>query len=144
MQQTPPQQVEVSQQNVPPSTSESRREPSPEGSESGSSIRSNSHIFGKWWTGKSTKFVVHCDRRGCSHGHSHERTPEQQQQDQDSYLTPTQRKQQEVASLKKELRFYLINYLKIILSHPDEPNLLAVRRNAISASCVSVWQKLKQ
>uniref|UniRef100_A0A914GY71 GRIP domain-containing protein n=1 Tax=Globodera rostochiensis TaxID=31243 RepID=A0A914GY71_GLORO len=69
-----------------------------------------SHIVGKWWFGKTTKFVVHCDRRGCSAGHSsREGTPtadgqSQQKSTDDAYLTPTQRKQREINALKKELR----------------------------------------
>lgn len=65
------------------------------------------------------RFVVHCDRRGCSgHGHGHhgthahsssrEGTPagddQQQQAPGEPYLTPTQRKQREISVLKKELR----------------------------------------
>ncbi|KAL3104124.1 hypothetical protein niasHS_002151 [Heterodera schachtii] len=67
-----------------------------------------SHIVGKWWFGRSTKFVVHCDRRGSSAGQSsREGTPQQQKDtagEEQQYLTPTQRKQREISALKKELR----------------------------------------
>jgi hypothetical protein len=55
----------------------------------------SSHIVGKWWSGKSKKFLLHCERHSHSHGHSH--SPEE-------YLTPTQRANREIAGLRKELR----------------------------------------
>ncbi|CAI4224047.1 unnamed protein product [Auanema sp. JU1783] len=56
----------------------------------------SSSVVGRWWTGKDTRFVPHCQKRGCNHGHHN---PEL-----GVYLTPTQRRNKEMAELKKELR----------------------------------------
>ncbi|GMR33322.1 hypothetical protein PMAYCL1PPCAC_03517 [Pristionchus mayeri] len=54
-----------------------------------------SSVVGRWWIAKDTRFVPHCQKRGCNHaGHD----------DLGEYLTPTQRKNKEVTDLKKELR----------------------------------------
>ncbi|KAH7728252.1 Protein T23F2.2 b [Aphelenchoides avenae] len=55
----------------------------------------SSHIAGKWWFGKSTRYVLHCEKKGCRHkDHDHG----------ENYLTPTQRKNKEIIELKKELK----------------------------------------
>ncbi|KFD65450.1 hypothetical protein M514_03839 [Trichuris suis] len=49
----------------------------------------------QWWQGRSTRYVLHCDKRGCN-GHSH-------LHDED-YMTPTQRKNREMTQLRMRLR----------------------------------------
>lgn len=51
-----------------------------------------SSIAGTWWFGRQTKYVPHCDKR-----HLH-------LEDTEQYLTPTQRKNREIAELKKQLK----------------------------------------
>ncbi|KHN80514.1 hypothetical protein Tcan_15350 [Toxocara canis] len=60
-----------------------------------------SHIAGKWWFGKSTKFIPHCAKRGCSHMHSNECNAGEE------YLTPTQRRTKEIHHLRKQLKMAL-------------------------------------
>uniref|UniRef100_A0A915C0P5 GRIP domain-containing protein n=3 Tax=Parascaris univalens TaxID=6257 RepID=A0A915C0P5_PARUN len=59
-----------------------------------------SHIAGKWWFGKSTKFIPHCAKRGCTHVHSSECVGGE-------YLTPTQRRTKEIHLLRKQLKLAL-------------------------------------
>ncbi|CAB3400854.1 unnamed protein product [Caenorhabditis bovis] len=54
-----------------------------------------SAVVGRWWTGKDTRYVPHCQKKGCNHA-NHSSTGE--------YITPTQRRNKELAQLKKELR----------------------------------------
>ncbi|CAI5455556.1 unnamed protein product [Caenorhabditis angaria] len=54
-----------------------------------------SAVVGRWWTGKDTRYVPHCVKKGCNHA-NHPPPGE--------YVTPTQRRNKELAQLKKELR----------------------------------------
>ncbi|KAI6205827.1 hypothetical protein M3Y94_00836600 [Aphelenchoides besseyi] len=56
----------------------------------------SSHIAGKWWNGKDTRFLLHCEKKNCGHKHG---SPVG-----DGYLTPTQRSNREIASLKHKLK----------------------------------------
>ncbi|KAI6173928.1 hypothetical protein M3Y98_01134900 [Aphelenchoides besseyi] len=56
----------------------------------------SSHIAGKWWNGKDTRFLLHCEKKNCGHKHG---SPAG-----DGYLTPTQRSNREIASLKHKLK----------------------------------------
>ncbi|CAI2357117.1 unnamed protein product [Caenorhabditis sp. 36 PRJEB53466] len=60
-----------------------------------STCSSASAIVGRWWNGKDTRYVPHCQKKGCNHAH-HDL--------QGEYITPTQRRNKELAQLKKELR----------------------------------------
>ncbi|CAP33144.2 Protein CBG14695 [Caenorhabditis briggsae] len=60
-----------------------------------STCSSASAIVGRWWNGKDTRYVPHCQKKGCNHKH-HDL--------QGEYITPTQRRNKELAELKKELR----------------------------------------
>uniref|UniRef100_A0A8R1DIY5 HTH_Tnp_Tc3_2 domain-containing protein n=2 Tax=Caenorhabditis japonica TaxID=281687 RepID=A0A8R1DIY5_CAEJA len=60
-----------------------------------SNASSASAIVGRWWNGKDTRYVPHCQKKGCNHAH-HDL--------QGEYITPTQRRNKELAQLKKELR----------------------------------------
>jgi hypothetical protein len=62
-----------------------------------SSSTCSSHIAGKWWNGKDQRFVVHCEKKGCKHRHGSPKV-------NDVYLTPTQRSNREIASLKNEIK----------------------------------------
>ncbi|CAD5229410.1 unnamed protein product [Bursaphelenchus okinawaensis] len=55
----------------------------------------SSHIAGKWWNGKDTRYVLHCEKKGCNHKHGNQPRP-------GDYLTPTQRFKQEITVLKKQ------------------------------------------
>ncbi|CAD6185543.1 unnamed protein product [Caenorhabditis auriculariae] len=55
----------------------------------------SSAVVGRWWTGKDTRYVPHCHKKGCNHA-SHS--------DVGEYITPTQRRNKELSQLKKELR----------------------------------------
>ncbi|VDK49932.1 unnamed protein product [Anisakis simplex] len=70
-----------------------------------------SHIAGKWWFGKSTKFIPHCAKRGCTHTHSNECSSGAE------YLTPTQRRTREIHHLRKQLKFVLL-FCIIPIHHP--------------------------
>jgi hypothetical protein len=53
-----------------------------------------SSVAGTWWFGRDTRFVPHCQKHKLSN-------------DQfilEQYLTPTQRKNREIASLKQQLK----------------------------------------
>ncbi|PAV86969.1 hypothetical protein WR25_15085 isoform D [Diploscapter pachys] len=65
-----------------------------------SSTGSSSNVVGRWWIGKDTRFVPHCQKRGCGHSHSHSPNPPE-------YVTPTQRRNKELSVLKKELQVAL-------------------------------------
>ncbi|OUC49249.1 hypothetical protein D917_05565 [Trichinella nativa] len=53
-------------------------------------------LFGRqWWQGRSTRYVLHCEKRGCNHAHHH---------GDEEYMTPTQRKNREIALLKQQIR----------------------------------------
>ncbi|VDO20002.1 unnamed protein product [Haemonchus placei] len=54
----------------------------------------SSSVVGRWWTGKDTRYVPHCQKRGCNHNHG----------ELGEYLTPTQRRNKEISELKNELR----------------------------------------
>uniref|UniRef100_A0AC34G0U0 Uncharacterized protein n=1 Tax=Panagrolaimus sp. ES5 TaxID=591445 RepID=A0AC34G0U0_9BILA len=59
----------------------------------------SSLVTSKWWFGKETKYVTHCDKHGYNHKHhKHQQSPP------GSYLTPTQQKSKEINRLKKELK----------------------------------------
>ncbi|KRZ73880.1 hypothetical protein T10_11740 [Trichinella papuae] len=49
----------------------------------------------QWWQGRSTRYVLHCEKRGCNH--AHHGTDEE-------YMTPTQRKNREITMLKQQIR----------------------------------------
>ncbi|KRX52577.1 hypothetical protein T09_11993 [Trichinella sp. T9] len=49
----------------------------------------------QWWQGRSTRYVLHCEKRGCNHAHHH---------GDEEYMTPTQRKNREIALLKQQIR----------------------------------------
>lgn len=57
-----------------------------------STCSSASAIVGRWWNGKDTRYVPHCQKKGCNHAH-HDL--------QGEYITPTQRRNKELAQLKK-------------------------------------------
>ncbi|CAD5234385.1 unnamed protein product [Bursaphelenchus xylophilus] len=61
-----------------------------------SSSTCSSHIAGKWWNGKDTRYILHCEKKGCNHKHGDQPRPGEQ------YLTPTQRFKQEISLLKKQ------------------------------------------
>uniref|UniRef100_A0A915DIM9 GRIP domain-containing protein n=1 Tax=Ditylenchus dipsaci TaxID=166011 RepID=A0A915DIM9_9BILA len=61
----------------------------------------SSHIAGKWWFGKDTRYVLHCDKHGHhNHGPSHHHGEKPKAEE---YVTPTQRKSREIKMLSKEL-----------------------------------------
>uniref|UniRef100_A0A914Y168 GRIP domain-containing protein n=1 Tax=Panagrolaimus superbus TaxID=310955 RepID=A0A914Y168_9BILA len=63
------------------------------------SSTASSLVTSKWWFGKETKYVTHCDKNGCNHKHhKHQQSPP------GAYLTPTQQKSKEINKLKKELK----------------------------------------
>ncbi len=67
--------------------------------ESVGSSTGSSQVAGRWWFGRSTRYVPHCQKHGHKHGNG-----DCDEQNGGNYLTPTQRRTRELAQLKKELR----------------------------------------
>ncbi|CDW57765.1 hypothetical protein TTRE_0000606001 [Trichuris trichiura] len=63
--------------------------------ETHSQTSASGSTISQWWQGRSTRYVLHCDKRSCN-GHSH-------LHDED-YMTPTQRKNREMTQLRMRLR----------------------------------------
>ncbi|KAK6759464.1 hypothetical protein RB195_021197 [Necator americanus] len=87
-------------------------------------------VVGRWWTGKDTRFVPHCHRRGCNHNHG----------DLGEYLTPTQRRNREVNDLKNELKTALKErdekerHLEELRERIKEVEVLNVKQASLSDS----------
>uniref|UniRef100_A0A5S6R623 Ig-like domain-containing protein n=1 Tax=Trichuris muris TaxID=70415 RepID=A0A5S6R623_TRIMR len=63
--------------------------------ETHSQASASGSTISQWWQGRSTRYVLHCDKRGCtSHSHLHD----------EDYMTPTQRKNREMTQLRMRLR----------------------------------------
>ncbi|WKY15138.1 hypothetical protein Q1695_000556 [Nippostrongylus brasiliensis] len=89
-----------------------------------------SSVVGRWWTGKDTRFVPHCVKRGCKHNHG----------DLGEYLTPTQRRNKEISDLKGELRAALKErddkerHLEELRERIKEVEVLNVKQASLSDS----------
>ncbi len=77
---------------APRSANRHRREGSSDDDDISVVSTTNNSINGTWWFGRTTRFVPHCERR---HLHDEEERP---------YVTPTQRKNREVAELRRQVR----------------------------------------
>ncbi|EYC16705.1 hypothetical protein Y032_0032g2447 [Ancylostoma ceylanicum] len=90
----------------------------------------SSSVVGRWWTGKDTRYVPHCHKRGCNHNHS----------DLGEYLTPTQRRNREVSELKNELKAALKErdekerHLEELRERIKEVEVLNVKQASLSDS----------